>query len=603
MQISRTSLPAPRIRAVRKSEWLRCALAHHFNPDPGVENEIVVLATGIDQYLQEIFHHLAFYSNDDIVTEEDFRLLCLVLGLTTEKKPAEVHAICHALPPVLNFREFHSRLCGFFTVKAQSGTTATRLPVTEETEHIEREISLRWPRVRKRKCVSFDLSREVKTSSLNASDKTDNLKVRKDSGLQQRTYQEQVELENAALRELVEDLRSALQSSDARCMALEVALRQERSRTPRQGCPDHAEPRAVRPPGRVCRRRPADLMRELELVRASRDGQLEEAMRFNQRLEEELAGAYAEAGRLGLALGSARRENAEIKRRAEEARGTMAACLERVRDLQMLAEQVCPLQEKVLNLRRELQQFRSHCTCGAEREQRAEPPEPLEPSGQHELFISGVEGLQRAVEGRAASDEEEEERDEELEQCCLMEVKRMTNTLHQCTKGSQKTAVCHLLLAQSSAHHNEACSCRDSGGEETTRRQPHTPPDERGLEKDLHQKQGELEGLRLEVQMVETERVRLSLLEEKLSDALSLMLQLRDRRVSRRALGKLLLDTLDLCSKSGSAPAPVFQVVDILCQQLTSSKLLCRAEKGLVRSHTSVSPELLSTTNPLLISC
>ena len=36
--------------------------------------------------------------------------------------------------------------------------------------------------------------------------------------------------EAAALRELVEDLRSALQGSDARCLALEVALRQERAR-------------------------------------------------------------------------------------------------------------------------------------------------------------------------------------------------------------------------------------------------------------------------------------------------------------------------------------------------------------------------------------
>lgn len=151
-----------RIRAARKSEWLKCALAHHFSPDPCVENEIVVLATGVDQYLQEVFHHLAFYSGDDLVSDEDFRSLCLVLGIPasaeTGNGTSEHRDICGGLPRVLNFKEFHARLCGFFSLKAQERQTGARLPVSEETEHIEREIRLRCPRVRRRKCVSFDLS-------------------------------------------------------------------------------------------------------------------------------------------------------------------------------------------------------------------------------------------------------------------------------------------------------------------------------------------------------------------------------------------------------------------------------------------------------------
>lgn len=153
-----------RIRAARKSEWLQCALTHHFNPDPGVENEIVVLATGVDQYLQEVFHHLAFYNGDNLVTNEDFRILCLVLGISkyaeTENGESEHEDICYKLPQALNFKEFHARLCAFFSVKAQEGKTGARLPVSEETEHIEREIRLRHPRVRRRKCVSFDLSKD-----------------------------------------------------------------------------------------------------------------------------------------------------------------------------------------------------------------------------------------------------------------------------------------------------------------------------------------------------------------------------------------------------------------------------------------------------------
>lgn len=153
-----------RIRAARKSEWLQCALAHHFNPDPAVENEIVVLATGVDQYLQEVFHHLAFYNGDNLVTNDDFRTLCLVLGISkdaeTENGVSEREDICYKLPQALNFKEFHARLCGYFSVKAQEGKSGARLPVSEETEHVEREIRLRHPRVRRRKCVSFDLSKD-----------------------------------------------------------------------------------------------------------------------------------------------------------------------------------------------------------------------------------------------------------------------------------------------------------------------------------------------------------------------------------------------------------------------------------------------------------
>lgn len=92
------------------------------------------------------------------------------------------------------------------------------------------------------------------------------------------------------------------------------------------------------------------------------------------------------------------------------------------------------------------------------------------------------EGLQRSVEGRAASDEEEEERSVDEGQLCLLEVKRLINRLHNCAKGyvsskqinlffcpswwqhklylgsfnrCQKTAICHWLVSQSSAHCTE----------------------------------------------------------------------------------------------------------------------------------------------------
>lgn len=179
----RTALTQPRVlpspRAARKSEWLRSALAHHHCPDPGVDNEIVVLATGIDQYLQEVFHHLVSPNRNDTMSAEDFTALCAVLGLTGERgqrtvkeetgaaaedeEDEEFMDVCSGLPCQLSFKDFHARLCGYFRVRSGhrgTGECAWRLPVTEDTELVERQIRLRWPRVRRRKCVSFDLTRD-----------------------------------------------------------------------------------------------------------------------------------------------------------------------------------------------------------------------------------------------------------------------------------------------------------------------------------------------------------------------------------------------------------------------------------------------------------
>lgn len=169
--------PSP--RAARKSEWLRSALAHHHCPKLGVENEILVLATGIDQYLQEVFHHLAYCGPDDKVSAEDFTSLCAVLGFPAagkgkgtmkgagdgekDEENEEYRDVYSGLPCRLSFKDFHSRLCGYFRVRTArrgTGDGAWRLPVTEETELVERQIRLRWPRVRRRKYVSFDLTRD-----------------------------------------------------------------------------------------------------------------------------------------------------------------------------------------------------------------------------------------------------------------------------------------------------------------------------------------------------------------------------------------------------------------------------------------------------------
>ncbi|KAL1264965.1 hypothetical protein QQF64_002992 [Cirrhinus molitorella] len=559
-----------RIRAARKSEWLKCALTHHFNPDSCVENEVVVLATGVDQYLQEVFHHLSFRNGDDLLSDEDFRSLCLILGIRANAESAaseDNHRdICDGLPRVLNFKEFHARLCGFFSVKAGRDRRESDFRSNRKSS-VRRSGSSQNPD----QLLSSAVETQKNPADINP----------------QRRWQDQLELENASLRELVEDLRSALQSSDARCLSLEVVLR--RKDVPSQhtagGSPEAQNCKTKKRQSKhlECdsRRSTKDLLRELELIRASRDGQLEEAMRFNQRLEEELMGAYGEISRMQEMLDSVRTENTRIKKRTEEVRESLAAGLKGVRALQERAQQADLLRKQVQSLENQLENFRAQCTCTELNMNKTEILAESCGSG----FLSPAshddarreEDLQRSVEGRAASDEEEEERGMDEGQCCHLEAKRLINRLHGCAKGCQKAAVCNWLVSQSSAHSRE-----------TKARMWIPQTDKRGSEAGK-MKQKELESL----------RVYHSLLE----DRLTLLLQIPHKRVSRRILGKILINTLDLCTRKSHDCTPVVQVVDTLCQQLLSSDLLDGGEEVSVGSRPSVTSGHRNTSNPLLMSC
>ncbi|XP_049590550.1 EF-hand and coiled-coil domain-containing protein 1 isoform X3 [Syngnathus scovelli] len=553
-------------RAARRSEWLRSALAHHHCPDPGVENEIVVLATGIDQYLQEVFHHLAYPNRDDCVSAEDFSTLCAVLGVTGAQKSIQGTGgdedeedfidVCAGLPCQMTFKDFHSRLCGFFRVRSAPrgsssgpGECAWRLPVTEETELVERHIRLRWPRVRRRKLVTFDLTRNHNRSAAG------------------RSADETSSDELAALRELVEDLRSALQGSDARCLALEVALRRERGRS-QSAAPVSVSARATSisliqgklvptrrikgqlnvAGGNAGRRfgRKWDmrdpLLRELQLIRSSRDGQLEEAIKFNQRLEEELRWAYQEVSKLQGVESALRRENIHIRRRAEEAREALSLGLERVRRIQEQAQSVPQLQSKISQLENELQQYRyveAGCSCL--------------PKGEELGSKTDAECLQRAVEGRAASDEEEAA---DEGQRCLSEVKKHIRPWHGWPKGFSSSHVVllkgHLHDSTDSKGNVRCCTWKGQKQAASSQGSEDNRPD---------QKEERAE-----------RRENVSLTEGKFRDALMLLLELRNKNLSRRELGSIMMDTLDTLCTHGDGPSQVLQVADALYVQLSSTE-------------------------------
>ncbi|XP_054406553.2 EF-hand and coiled-coil domain-containing protein 1 isoform X3 [Pongo abelii] len=581
----------PYRRPARRTQWLLSALAHHYGLDRGVENEIVVLATGLDQYLQEVFHHLDCRGAGRL-PRADFRALCAVLGLRAEGATAageaagdanssdvtagdaaaelaadgdsdtdeEARLALRAEPPELTFRQFHARLCGYFGTRA-----GPRLPRGALSEHIETQIRLRRPRRRRRPpCAPGP-----------------------DSGPDCERVA-RLEEENSSLRELVEDLRAALQSSDARCLALQVGLWKSQASTHETG---HGGPEAA--------------VRELRQAQGA------------------LAAAEARAGRL-------RRGQAEVRRRAEEARQVVLRSLHRVRELEALARQVPGLQRWVRRLEAEVQRYRSEDSqlptpqlASPEPGDKSNEPEDAETrdpdptpegawqsdssSGSRALDEAVDEQLFRSVEGQAASDEEveEEEKWREEQKTPAAEAKTLLARLSSCggrcddqTAEKLMTYFGHFSGADHAHTLGELEACVAMLVEQLrTQGCGGRTLGTSGEEAELQQKMEENEHLRLELQMVETERVRLSLLEEKLVDVLQLLQRLRDLNISKRALGKILLSTLDAFRDPTheGRPSPA-AILDALHQALAACQLLRRQPSAPASAAAAL-------TNPLLVSC
>lgn len=202
----------PYRRPARRTQWIVSTLAYHYGLDRGVENEIIVLATGLDQYLQEIFHHLDFQSAGKIPVE-DFNLLCELLGL----------GVLDGAPSELTFRHFHAKLCGYFSTRAGCRYEDDRPLVGEDSRHIETQIRLRSPlkRPEQEACRRSGAPPGEPHSPLRGSCSGECYEdIVALEAAEDRIGK--LEEENASLRELIEDMRAALQSSDARCLALQV---------------------------------------------------------------------------------------------------------------------------------------------------------------------------------------------------------------------------------------------------------------------------------------------------------------------------------------------------------------------------------------------
>ncbi|KAM4613850.1 EF-hand and coiled-coil domain-containing protein 1 [Polymixia lowei] len=627
----------PYRRPARRTQWIVSTLAYHYGMDRGVENEIIVLATGLDQYLQEIFHHMDCQGSGKIPVE-DFNILCEILGLNKDSD-SECAGVLDNLPNEFTFRQFHAKLCGYFSTKAGCQYENGRLLVGKESEHIETQIRLRSPLRRREKLLSASgggsstSDRHVSGCRLGSCTRECYEEIVALEEAEDRITK--LEEENASLRELIEDMRAALQSSDARCLALQVGLWKSHTKhKPDDGCfIAHQKQAALKTMSNANMKSSTygnlkslqSIIHEIEVLRSSRDLQIEEAMVCNKKLEHELQ-ASKEAG---IALEDCnralKREQVGMRRKVEEARQAVLSGLGKVKELEAKASHVPVLQRHVLQLESELLYYRSEVSklqlpSSTRTEQRlsssSQPGQRCCSDSQHDRRSPTgravttpdkmEEQLFRSVEGQAASDEEEDKWTGE-QQRQVDEVKRILTRLSCCGDRCDDKAFKKLMSNFGSSRSEESRSAVVELLEKVTRlnkklelkeSQAEIDMDQMkdSLVQELQQKAEETELLQMELQMLETERVRLSLVEEKLLDVLQLLQQLRDLNVSRRSLGKILLSTLESCSDPQHGKAHILEVLNALyhelaaCEVLSSGSPLERAQ-----SHQSL--------NALVISC
>ncbi|XP_053233714.1 EF-hand and coiled-coil domain-containing protein 1 isoform X4 [Podarcis raffonei] len=618
-------------RPARRTQWLVSALAYHYGLDRGVENEIVVLATGLDQYLQEIFHHLDCEAEGRI-PGEDFRTLCGVLGLQADgggdeaaADPEECAGLCEDVAPELTFRQFHAKLCGYFSAKAGCPATGrgvagvARLPVGKESEHIETQIRLRSPLRRRRekeagagrgpsnkkeggrRSSSSSNARGSGSTSCTSSPSSSSSspppsppgpgsdrRLVPSGSCSRECYEEIVALEqaedrivkledeNASLRELVEDMRAALQSSDARCLALQVGLWKSHANHKNNGTCFISNRRQLANGQSQTSKCLQSVLKEVELIRSSRDGQIEEAIRFNQELEKELRNSHEALVALEDCNRSLKREQAEMRKKVEEARYAVLNSLGKVKELEAKAHKMPQLQIYIQQLESELQYYRLEvlkhqlpsqgssdqktAVAGGQYASSVAQRDRSSPTGGAGISENGEEQMFRSVEGQAASDEEEEKWSGE-QQSQVAEVKKLLARLPCCSSGCDDTILKKLMASFENIRKDDRENTivelvkrlsklteqLEMKGQEVKTLGTNMEEMKGPLLGELQQKLEETELLKMEMQMLETERVRLSLVEEKLLDVLQLLQQLRDLNISKHALGKILLSTLESC--------------------------------------------------------
>uniref|UniRef100_UPI00358F3183 EF-hand and coiled-coil domain-containing protein 1-like n=1 Tax=Myxine glutinosa TaxID=7769 RepID=UPI00358F3183 len=204
-------------------------LQHHFLMTHGEHP----WSTGLEQFLHEVFEQLDVEGRGTMTTE-DFRSLCVLLGLVREsdvtRSPAgsTKPAILRDLPNELPLETFYKRLKVHLAVPGRSCPATPRPSFLRDGQdgHSERPAhrSTLAPR-RRHKAVSFDLSDR---HSCPPSFPRPGRPILKRHGSDRGSSVGPLETETSGvLHDLLRDVRSALMTSEARHLALLVVLHRQ----------------------------------------------------------------------------------------------------------------------------------------------------------------------------------------------------------------------------------------------------------------------------------------------------------------------------------------------------------------------------------------
>lgn len=97
-----------------------------------------------------------------------------------------------------------------------------------------------------------------------------------------------------------------------------------------------------------------NVLKEMELLRSSRDRQVEEAMLHNRSLEQEVWRSKEAVAALEECNQSLKREQVDMRRKVEEARQAIVSSMNKVKELETKARQVPALQRHILHLESEI---------------------------------------------------------------------------------------------------------------------------------------------------------------------------------------------------------------------------------------------------------
>lgn len=212
-----------------KAKWLSNTLAYQYGNNGSKKNEIIVLTNNLDQYLQDIFQSIDTKSRGKI-SGEDFRLLCDVLNLREA-------VINRETDKDMGFKDFHDRLCEHFacygdytgflvnqtframnTSNLKDGKPKNKLPDQSKLTHFKKKMA----NGNGHKCIHdaelFKNWDKLRLSGFRLSEMKEHI----EHMLYEVAYHKE---EAQTLKEIIDDLRTMLQASDAQNIGMQVALK------------------------------------------------------------------------------------------------------------------------------------------------------------------------------------------------------------------------------------------------------------------------------------------------------------------------------------------------------------------------------------------